>query len=171
MHKSSIFTALLLLSACSEPSQTTGGEATAQPEAKPIALSETGKGEGVDFTVTSVKTVQQFDSTGLGPKAADGETFVVVGYTIKNTSGETLGLIARPEIELMDGTGKVYAPDVVGGISAATMTGDTSGMAADLNPGVSASSATAWKVLQQGFDKATWKVVVKTDPPMTFALQ
>jgi len=40
MKKASIFAALLLLSGCGEPSQTTGGEATAQAEAKLLIAAE-----------------------------------------------------------------------------------------------------------------------------------
>lgn len=170
MTKASIIAALLLLSACGEPSQTTGGEATAQPEAKPVALGEAGKAKGVDFTVTKVKITNQVGPAGIGPKAEAGETFVVVNYTIKNTSSEPLTLMERPTLTLIDGNGQGYSVDDVAGVMVGGMMDDASGMVADLNPGVSAKTGTAWKVAKQGFDKASWRLVVNTDPVLTFAL-
>lgn len=172
MHKQFMFAALLLLSACDEAptSQSTGGEAVVPPEAKPVAIGQTGKAKGVDFTVTKVRITNQVGPAGIGPKAEAGETFVVVNYTLKNTSSEPLTLMERPDLTLIDGNGQSYAADDVAGVMVGGMMDDASGMVADLNPGVSAKTGTAWKVAKEGFDKASWRLVVNTDPVLTFAL-
>lgn len=180
MHKLSIVAALVLLSACGEApiSQPTGDglpqisdiPASAKTTEKPIALGETGKGKGVDFTITKVTTTSQIGPAGSGPKAEPTETFVVVHYTIKNTSGAALSAMDRPAISLVDAKGQRYVTDDMAGIMVGVLMDDASGMSADLNPGVSAKTGTAWKVAKDGFDKATWRIVVETDPALTFAL-
>jgi hypothetical protein len=107
----------------------------------------------------------------LGTAAGEGETFVVVDYTLKNTGTAPMNLMDRPSIRLMDGGGQTYAvDDLASGLSAALMK-DPSGMGADLNPNVSAKAKTAWRVDKTAFDKASWKVVVGSDPQLTFALK
>ena len=170
MHKQFIFAALLLLSACGEPSQTTGGEATPQIEAKPIALGEAGKADGVEITIDKVKAAGQFGPEGAAVKAGPDEILVAVGYTIKNTGTQTLGFMDRPAVKLIDTAGQSYAPD---DMVAAMGVGveDMTNIAIDINPGTSGKAMIGWKVAKAGFDKATWRIVVDSDPVLTFALK
>lgn len=172
MHKSSIFAALLLVSACGQAptSQTTGGEATAQPEVKPIALGETGKAAGVEITIDTVKTMGQIGPAGIGPKAEPTETFVVIKYRLKNTADKALGIAERPTLSLADGNGQSYTVDDMVGAMAMD-SADAASFTVDLNPGVATKVVSVWKIAKAGFDKATWKVTANTDPAMTFALQ
>ncbi|MDO7833678.1 hypothetical protein Q4610_01340 [Sphingobium sp. HBC34] len=172
MYKPSIFATLLLLSACGEApiSQTTGGEATVQPEAKPIALGETGKAAGVEITIDTIKTMGQIGPAGIGPKAEPTETFVVVKYRLKNTADKALGIAERPALSLADASGQSYAVDDMVGAMAMDST-DAASFSVDLNPGVATKAVSVWKIAKAGFDKATWKVTANTDPAMTFALQ
>lgn len=172
MHKSILIAALLLLSACGEAptSQTTGGEAVAQPEAKPIAIGETGKAESVEITIDSVKTMSQVGPAGIGPKAEATETFVVIKYRLKNTGGKALGIAERPVLSLIDATGQSFAADDMVGAMAMD-SADAASFSLDLNPGVSTKAVLVWKIAKAGFDKATWKVIANTDPALTFALQ
>lgn len=162
-----------LLSACGEApsSQTTGGEATAQVEAKPIALGETGKAKGVDITINSVKVTSQVGPSGVGIKAEAGETFVLVAYTIKNTGDETLSFMGRPAFSLIDPVGHSYTADEMVGAIDVAMSADGASASIDLNPRTSTKAGTGWKVAKAGFDKATWRIVVESDPALTFALK
>lgn len=161
-----------LLTAC-------GGGAPSQPAANAveqsgspvIAVGETGKAEGIDLTVTDVAQKSQLGPAGVGPKAEKGETFVVVSYTLKNTADKSLPLMERPMLTLIDATGRTYAADDASSLMAAGMMDDPSGMAADLNPNVSAKTKAAWKVDKAAFKTADWKLVVATDPALTFALK
>lgn len=169
MKNASIFAGLLLLSACGEAptTQSNGGEASAQAEAKPIAVGEVGKAKGVDITIDSVKVTSEISSIA---KAEAGETFVLVGYTIKNTSAETLGMLERPAFTLIDDKGHSYTADEMMGALAVALTPEGSSVSVDLNPGTSTKAGTVWKISKDGFDKATWRIVVETDPALTFAL-
>ncbi|WP_288287797.1 DUF4352 domain-containing protein [uncultured Sphingobium sp.] len=170
MKKASIFAALLLLSACGEPSQTTGGEATPQVETKPVALGQTGKAEGVEIIIDKVKAAGQFGPQGAAVKAGPDEILVAVTYTIKNTGGKTLGFMDRPAVKLIDPNGQSYAPD---DMIAAMGVGveDMSNIAIDINPGTSGKASIGWKVAKAAFDKTTWRIVVESNPTLTFALQ
>jgi len=172
MHKHFIFATLLLLTACGDAptSQSTGGEATAQPEAKPIALGEAGKARGIEITIDKVKAAGQFGPQGAAVKAGPDEILVAVTYTIKNTGAKTLGFIDRPAVKLIDSNRQSYAPD---DMIAAMGVGveDMSNIAIDINPGTSGKASIGLKVAKAAFDKATWRIVVESDPTMTFALQ
>lgn len=164
-----------LLSACdsgsSSSDSSTNAAAPSAPAAVSLPVDQTGKADGLDFTVTDVATPNQVGPAGVGLKAETGETFVVVSYTIKNTSGKALPLMERPGLSLIDANGQSYAPDDMAGVMSATTMSDPSGMAADLNPNVSAKSKAAWKIDKAAFDKAAWKLVVNSDPQLTFALK
>ncbi|MBD8679650.1 DUF4352 domain-containing protein [Sphingomonas sp. CFBP 13720] len=161
----------VLLSACGGETGSTDNGATAAPAAEqPVALGKAGSASEVDYTVTAVTTPKQIGPDGVGGKAAAGETYVVVDYTIKNTGDAALPFMERPAFTLVDPEGASYASDdMAGAMSASTMT-DPSGMIAELNPGVSAKARAAWK-LGGPFDKATWKLVLASDPQLTFALK
>ena len=172
MQKSSfvIITLAALLSAC-DGSPKKGATSQATAEAAPVALGKMGTADGLEFTLTDVKTPSQVGAGGVGPKAAAGETFVVVSYMLKNTSGKPLPLMERPGVELVDAKGQTYAPDIAASLMAAGMMNDPSGMASDLNPNVSAKTKSAWLISKSAFDKGTWTLVVASDPRLTFALK
>lgn len=173
MHKLPLFAALMLLSACGETptSQPKSGETAAQPEAKPIAVGETGKAKGVDITINSVKVTSQVGPAGVAIKAEAGETFVVVTYSIKNTADKTLSFMERPALTLIDANGHSYTADEMLGAMAVAISSDASSTSIDLNPGTSTKAGMAWKIAKDGFDKGTWNVVAETDPALTFSLK
>ncbi len=121
----------VLLSACggtgSTPTVSNSAEAVSEAAPPATALGSTGKAEGVDFTVTAVATPNQIGPAGVGPKAEAGETFVVVSYTIKNTSAKPLPLMERPGLNLVGANGQSYAPDVMASPMAAAMMDDMTG--------------------------------------------
>jgi hypothetical protein len=172
MKKIMPFLCLVLLAGCGEAptSQTTGGEAVAQPEAKAIAIGETGKADGIEITIDSLKTVSQVGLAGVGPKAEPTETFVVIKYRLKNTASKPLGIAERPALSLVDANGQAYAPDDMVGAMAMD-SADAASFTVDLNPGVSTKAVSVWKIAKAGFDKATWKIHAAADPLLTFALQ
>ena len=162
--------AVLLLSACGSPSNT----ATTAPDApaKIYKMGEMASAKGLDFTVTKAEQRGFLGAAGQGFKAEAGETFVVVNYTLKNTSGEALPLFDRPEVSLKDAGGHSYAKDDAGSMMAGTMMmKDPSGMSSDLNPGVSAKTAAAWKISKAAYDSGPWTVVIDASPALTFKLK
>lgn len=165
--------ATLLLSACDgggSSATNTGAMPAAPATSAPVALKNAGTAEGLEVTVSKVTTPKQLGPQGVGGKAEAGETYVVVDYDIKNTGKATLPFMEWPKFSLIDANGRTLpADDMMGAMSAATMA-DSSGMMTDLNPGVSAKARAAWK-LGAGFDKANWKLVLASDPQLTFALR
>ncbi len=161
-------TALLLLSACGSSSDTTTPAAAAT---KIYKLGETASAKGLDFTVTKVDQRSLLGAGGEGFKAEPGETFVVVYYTLKNTAGEALTLMDRPSISLTDATGHSFIKDDAGSMMEGGMMKDPSGMASDLNPGVAAKTAAAWKVSKAAYESGQWNIVVDTNPTLTFKLK
>lgn len=172
--KSLALAILLLVAGCGGTDQSasiSNDQPAAASTVAPIALNKTGKAAGVDFTISKVEMPKQLGPAGVGATAGEGETFIVVSYTLKNTASAPLPFLERPAVRLVDGTGQTYAPDdIASGMSAISMD-DPSGLASDLNPNVSAKVKAAWKVDKSAFDKATWKVVVASDPQLTFALK
>ena len=166
-----LIAAALSLSACGGSGQTSAGNGAAASETAAVALGSTGKATGVDITVTDVASPRQIGPAGVGPKAETGETFVVVSYTIKNTAGKPLPLMERPGLTLVDPAGQSYSEDAMASPMAAGLMADASGMAADLNPNVSAKTKAAWKVDAAAFDRRTWRLVADTDPQLAFALK
>lgn len=151
-----------------------GGTATKSAttsDAPAIAVNKVGKATRLDFTVTAVKATTQVGPVGVGPKAEAGETFVVVDYTLKNTADKPLTYAERPAINLIDGKGQTYAADEIASATAGAMAKDPSGMVSDLNPNVAARTEAVWKVDKAAFDRKTWKLVVASDPQLTFALK
>lgn len=162
----------VLLAACGDNTTTSSSQAAETPTAAPpVALGKAGQATGLEVTVTKVEQTKQVGMAGMGPQAEAGETFVVVSYTLKNTGDQPLPLLQRPTYSLIDETGASYAPDDAATMMAAGMMDDPSGMASDLNPNVSARTKAAWKIDAASFDPANWKVVVASDPPLTFALK
>lgn len=175
-HASKLFliAALLALSACGGERHSNGNAAAASgaPAADAIAVKKTGHADGVDFTVTSVSTTGQIAAAAGGPKAEAGETFVIVGYTLKNTSDKPMPLMSRPGLSLVDPSGQSLSPDdLATPMAAITAGGDPTGVSADLNPKITAKTKAAWKVDKASFDRATWRLVVASDPQLTFKLK
>lgn len=139
-------------------------------DVKPIGIGQTGKAGGIEVTVTAAKTTGQIGPAEAGLTAGPEEIYVVVNYTIKNTSTAPLVLFDRPALSLQDGNGQTYAPDAIAS-GVGTMMTDPTGIASDLNPGVSAKTDAVWKIAKSGYDAKTWKVVVATDPVLAFALK
>ncbi len=161
--------AVLLLSACGSPSNTSA--TVAGTDAAPsLAVGKTGQASGVEITVTSVKQTNQVTAPSLVPLAGTDETYVLVKYTIKNTGKTPMELLNRPAIDLLDAKGQVYAKDEMATGATGAMQ-NAQGMVNDINPGVSAKTLAVWKVAKQGFDMGTWKIVVQTDPALEFKLK
>ena len=161
-----------LLTACgsetpSAPSQPT--EATA--ETPPVALGQTASSDGVEIAITDVDQTKQLGPSGVGLTAEPSETFVVVSYTLKNTSDKALPFLERPGLALVDETGRTYAPDDIAAAMSAISMDDPTGLSSDLNPNVSAKTKAAWKLDEASFDRATWRLVVSSRPTITLALQ
>ncbi len=162
-----------LLAACGadpQPSGNTPAEIS-QTDPAPVPVGHAASTDEATFTVTAVTTPKQIGPQGVGGKAAAGETYVVVDYTIKNTGGSTLPFMEWPKFSLVSPSGQTIASDDMAGAMSASTMEDPSGMASDLNPGVSAKARTAWKIDASTFDKKTWKLVLASDPQLTFALQ
>ena len=163
-----------LISGCGDETTTATPNSEASAPAKdtpPIALKQTGNATGVDFTVTDVATPNQIGPGGIGPKAEAGETFVVVSYTLKNTGGAQLPMMERPGLSLIDSKGQSFPADEMATAMAGGMMDDPSGMVSDLSPNVLAKSKAAWKLDKAAFDRGTWRLIVASDPQLTFALR
>lgn len=161
--------AVLLLSACGSPSNTTA-TATGTDATPSLAVGKTGIANGVEITLTSVKQTNQVMSAKLVPLAGPQETYVVVKYTIKNTGSAPLAAMSHPELDLADPNGQVYSKDDMTTALVGAMQ-DAQSMASDINPGITIKSAAVWKVAKQSFDLGTWKVVARTDPALEFKLK
>jgi hypothetical protein len=159
-------------------------------EPSPVALGAAGEGPGVTVTINSVKEQQSIGAEGFGPKTEPGETFVVVRYTIKNTSTKPLSSTDRPDLALIDGAGRSYSEDTQAGILEAALNNDIHNSSGDLNPNVSAKATAVWKIDKASFDRKKWRVratlggfgaalekaaswprEAKTPPPLTFSLE
>ena len=161
--------AVLLLSACGSPSNTTA-TTSATAAATSLAVGKTGSATGVEIAVTSVKQTNQVANAKIVPLAGPQETYVVIKYTIKNTGSAPLPAMSHPELDLVDPNGQVYSKDAMTTALVGAMQG-AQDMASDINPGITIKSAAVWKVAKQGFDLGTWKVVARTDPALEFKLK
>lgn len=162
-----------------------------ETDSAPIPLGKPGAGPGVTVTISSVKEQNHIGSEGYGPKAAAGETFVVVRYAIENTGIKPLSSVDRPSITLVDGAGQSYAEDDQAGVLEAALNNDIQDSTSDLNPKVTGKATAVWKLNKASFDRATWRLKASFDglsaslgklakwplddktatPPLTFALK
>ncbi|WP_257540707.1 DUF4352 domain-containing protein [Sphingobium sp. CFD-1] len=165
---------LAFLSACDQaptPQLDNPGTVISDVEpAKPLAIGDIAKAEGVELTLNAVKITNQIGMAGVGPKLGEGETYVVANYHLKNTSKEPLGIFEWPKLNLMDAEGATYVADDTATAMAAAMATADSAMSTELNPGVGTKAIMVWKIAKNGFDKATWKIVADTSPQHTFSL-
>lgn len=164
-----VLAAALLLSACDgSDSNKNGAAPTAQPATPAIPIGKNAKADGLEFTVTKVRTPPYIE---YGPKANKGEVFVIVNYMLKNTSGKPLPLLSRPAITLVDASGQSYnMDDFLTASSGVDIAGQASFLA-DINPGITVEGRAAWKLSAAAFDKATWKLALASDPQLTFSLK
>ena len=159
---------LLPLAACGS----SGTDPATKDQAPAVlhAIGETGKADGIEVALTSVKATNQVSDPSAVPLAGPDETYVVVKYTIKNTGSTPLEVLNRPAIDLLDANGQVFAKDdIATGVTGAVL--DAQGMVNDTNPGLTVKTAAVWKVAKATYDPATWKVVVRTDPALEFKLK
>ena len=165
--------ALACLAACGStpPTQKEASGSSATADTPLIARGEAGRATAIEVTITDVTARLQLGAAPATLKAEAGETYVIVSYTLKNTGTAPLPLMERPSLSLVDGKGQTYSPDQMASMMAAVALDDPSGMAADLNPNVSAKNKAAWKVDKAAFDKATWRLVLASDPQLTFSLK
>jgi len=152
-----------LLTACggsssSTPANTVTETPTVEPA--PIAIGKAGIRPGVTVTINSVKEESQIGEKGYGPEAQPGETFIVVRYTIKNTSNKPLSSLDQPDLELVDGSSQSYAEDTQASVLAAALNNDILDGGGDLNPQVTAKNTAVWKIAKAPFDKKTWRIKV-----------
>ena len=159
-----------LLAACGGSGTTTDSNTATPAAMAPIPVGKPGKATGMEITVNSV-TESKMIAGDLGPKAEASETFVVIRYTLKNTATAPLGWGSRPEVTLVDGKGQMYASDTTASVTAAGINNDIQDAMNDLNPNVSGKSTAVWKVDKASFDRATCKLLVASDPSLTFALK
>jgi hypothetical protein len=162
----------LLLSACdggNAPSNNAVAPTTT--EATSVPIGRPGSATGVQFTVTKIDNRAQLGMAGAGMKAEPTETYVVVRYTLKNTGAVPLSLSDRPSISLVDAKGQSYATDMSAAAMASDGLDELNGMANDINPNTSAKGVAVWKVEKAAFDNGTWKLVLPTNPQLTFSLK
>jgi hypothetical protein len=161
------------LAACDGGTGTSSTESTKRNAAPAslISLGQTGGKEGVELTVTNVATQAQVGTTEHGSKAAPGEIFIVVNFTIKNVGPGPLEYLNRPELTLLDAKGNKYAQDDSANLWARFGGEGPSVDANDLNPNVSAKDVNVWKVDKAAFDKSTWTIRLETPSQPLFALQ
>jgi hypothetical protein len=164
------FTLALGLAACDGAAPTESNREVAAP-ASLSALGQTGGKDGVELTITDVATPTQVGPRSVSQRAAPGETFVVVSFTMKNVGSRPLTYMDRPGLTLLDAKGNSYVLDDIASSTVGSMMEDIGGMTSDLNPNVSAKAKMVWKVDKAAFDASTWKVRLDTPSQPLFALK
>jgi len=161
------------LTACgkSETPPAERAKADVPAQAPIVALGQTGGTDGIELTITDVTTPIQVGTTLHGSKAASGEIFVVIGYTMKNVGTKPLSYMNRPDLILVDAKENSFAQDDSANVWARFGGEGPSVDATDLNPNVSAKDIRVWKVDKTAFDQATWKVRLDTPSQALFALK
>ena len=148
---------VLLMSAC-------GGTST---PVSPPAVAKAAK--GVEITLTNVEIAQSIGTMGLVPAAPEGATYVHATYTLKNTGKGALGFEKWPQGRLVDPTGNKFEPEIYS--STALSAAANVSWAESLNPNSTTEGHLVWKVDAKSFDRAKWKIVFQSVPPLTFSLQ
>lgn len=151
--------ALLALAGC-------GGTESSTSSSSTEATSQTATADGLALTLDPVEVTDAI--AGL-PDPSAGETYVVARYTVANTGKKPMEIADRPKVDLVDGDGQVYSPDLFGSTFLAA-SGDPSGSGSATNPGTSVKLAQVWKIAKNGFDASKWKIVARTKPEHEFKL-
>ena len=95
-------------------------------------------------------------SAEVSPNQQDGQALqVVVRYTVKNVSFDPVPVAAIPQMRLLDPNGALHDPAEM---SVAPASGDLA--TGDLGPGAEVGRMAVFKVAKDGFDRATWRLLV-----------
>ena len=95
-------------------------------------------------------------SAEVSPNQQDGQALqLVVRYTVKNVSFDPVPVAALPRLRLLDPTGALHDPAET---SVEPASGDLATSA--LDPGAEVGRMAVFKVAKEGFDRATWRVLV-----------
>lgn len=164
-----ILASAILLNACDSADDSIAATETAAAPIKVYAVGESASADGMEFAITAVEERSQIGPVGVGPKAASGETFVVVRYTIKNIGSKPIDSWNFPTFELLDGDRVALAKDTEATILDGALNSDGQS-SSDLNPKVTAKQTAVWKVEKASFDKATWRLKVSFDSAVANAI-
>lgn len=125
-----------------------------------VPFGETATGADLAIKIASVSEQSRSGIYGMGPKAGSGNTFVVVRYTMKNTSKEPVSRGDQPTVQLIDADGQSYEPDREAEALESIKNEDEIG---PLNPGVTTKQTAVWKVAKVSFSRKTWRLKVPQD--------
>nr|WP_272916547.1 DUF4352 domain-containing protein [Tsuneonella aeria] len=164
-----ILASAILLTGCDSADDTIAPTETAAAPDKIYKLGETASAGGLEFAITKVEERSQIGPVGIGPKAGSGEVFVVVRYTIKNIGKEPIDRWDFPKVELINGEEVTLAKDTEATALEGALKSDSHGTG-DLNPKVTATETSVWKVEKASFDRDTWQLKASFDSAVAAAV-
>ena len=95
-------------------------------------------------------------SAEVSPNQQDGQDLqLVVRYTVKNISFDPVPVVGLPAVRLLDPKGGLHDPAEM---PAEPVSGDPA--AGALDPGAEVGRMAVFKVAKDGFDLATWRLLV-----------
>lgn len=156
---------VMLLAGCGSPAP-----APAASELPVTAIGQTVAVEGIEYTITGVRTAERVGSEYLNASPAEGAIYVIVDYKVKNGGDKPMEFYEMAPMHLVTPDGTQLSQD-----SDATSTHkiglDLSAKTfSDLNPGITTTSSDVYEVARADFDLATWKLSIE-GAASTVALQ
>lgn len=154
--------ASLILVSCGDVGSETAtmGEPHSTPAKPTFSIGDPVNFDAFEIVVKKVEEEQQVGSEFIRESAADGGTYVVVSYTVKNTGKKPIGMFDGPSLQLVDESGTTYDPDIAASAAFASGADLNSKTLSDLNPGITVKDADVWEVSASDFDRATWRIIV-----------
>lgn len=138
-------------------------EASTKPAQVTYKAGETFSTGKMDFTLTSIESVNSVGSQYYNEKASEGAILVVVLYKYKNTSDKPLASYTQPTVKLVDGSGTEYDPDLGKTSTYKVQAKIDEKFLSDLNPGITVNAAEVFEVSKEGYSQGKWQVKVKAD--------
>jgi hypothetical protein len=143
---------------------------TSEKFRRTYSIGEPMQRDSLIVTVDSVQTGRVIGSVFFNHKAPEGAVLVAIGYSIKNTSSVPVSIFGRPRLQLIDGSGVRYDPDVGASMALAVTNNSEGKVLSKLNPGITIRENTAFEVSSSDFNKSTWMIILDGDDTMPVKL-
>ena len=134
----------------------------APPSSERAAVGKAVQLDGLEVKVTSVSMSGSVGKGLFKSKASEGGVYVMVNYSIKNTSTKPVGSFSQPVIYLVSPEGTHYDADIEASGAYATEANLDEKVLSDLNPGITMKGSEVYEISKELFDLSTWSVKIET---------
>lgn len=128
-----------------------------------LKVGQTFNAGDVQITIESVKLTSHLGTDFTQSTPAQGGIYVAIKWKYKNISNKPITAFDKPTLVLIDPNGNSYDPDIGASASYASEGDEDEKVLSDLNPGITVTSADAFEVGKNAFNRSNWFIAIKGD--------